>query len=320
MASDWITRRRALQGLGLAMAAPFAPAWAAEVDPDPVVSFLAVGDWGRDGAFHQAEVAARMGETAQALDARFIISVGDNFYEDGVASVDDPKWKTSFEDVYVAPSLQVPWYVALGNHDYHGNTQAQLDYAKTSKRWSMTDRWYNSYEADITNKGHVGVDLFVLDTSPFIAAYRADGAQKVKVGGQQTGPQLTWLDAALAQSTADWKVVVGHHPIHSGGENGQPGGSPELIAQLDPILQRHRVPLYLYGHEHDLQHVARGATHYVCTGAGSQTRDHCHTEGGDFCSVESGFTACVATPTSLRIGYRDWKGDELHVVEIARAV
>jgi tartrate-resistant acid phosphatase type 5 len=92
-----------------------------------------------------------------------------------------------------------------------------------------------------------------------------------------------------------------------------------LIARLDPILQHHRVPLYLNGHEHDLQHVARGVTHYVCTGAGSKTRDHCHTDGSDFCSVESGFTAIAATPNTLRVGYRDWKGEELHVVDIARA-
>jgi acid phosphatase len=320
MSPRLITRRRALQGLGLAaMAAPLSPAWA-QTDPDPTVTFLAVGDWGRDGAFHQTEVAARMGETARSVNAAFVISVGDNFYEDGVASVDDPKWRTSFEDVYTAPSLQVPWYVALGNHDYHGEVQAQLDYAKTSKRWRMPGRWYSDHRSSVTAKGQVGVDLFVLDTSPFIAAYHAEGARKVKVAGQRTAPQLRWLDAALAKSTADWKVVVGHHPIYSGGQHGQPGGSPELIAQIDPILERHRVPLYLFGHEHDLQHIERGATHYVCTGAGSKTRERCHEEGGDFCSVQSGFTVCVASPTMLWIGYRDWQGEGLHVVEIAKPV
>ena len=312
--------RRALQGLGLAMAAPFGSAWAADVDPDPVVSFLAVGDWGRDGAFHQAEVAARMGETARSVNAAFVISVGDNFYEDGVASIDDPKWRTSFEDVYTAPSLQVPWYVALGNHDYHGDIQAQLDYAKTSRRWGMPGRWYGASQAVVTGRGKVSVDLFVLDTSPFIAAYHAEPTGKVKVAGQRTAPQLRWLDAALARSSADGKVVVGHHPIYSGGQYGQPGGSPELIARIDPILRRHRVPLYLCGHEHDLQHVARGETHYVCTGAGSLTRAHCREEGGDFCSVQSGFTVCVASPSLLWLGYRDWQGDGLHVVEIARPV
>ena len=99
MSSVAITRRAALQGLGLAAIAPFAPAWAAEPDLDPLVSFLAVGDWGRDGAFHQAEVAARMGETARSVNAAFVISVGDNFYEDGVASADDPKWRTDRKSV-----------------------------------------------------------------------------------------------------------------------------------------------------------------------------------------------------------------------------
>src|ERR1700679_2397736 len=176
-----LSRRQALQGFGLALAAPFARAWAAS--PQPPLTFLAVGDWGRDGAFHQAEVAARMGETAAQLRARFVISVGDNFYEDGVAGVDDPKWRTSFEDVYTAPSLQAPWQVALGNHDYHGDAQAQLDYAETSPRWRLPARWRSSTE---TAPDGAAAEIFVLDTSPFISAYYADGAQKVKVAGQDT--------------------------------------------------------------------------------------------------------------------------------------
>ena len=319
MPTGLITRRRALQGLGLAAVAPFAPAWAAETTGgDPILSFLAVGDWGRDGELLQVEVAKRMGQAAAALDAAFVISVGDNFYEDGVTGIDDPKWRTSFEDVYTAASLQVPWYVALGNHDYHGDTQAQLDYAKTSPRWRMPGRWYGASQAAVASKGRVGVDLFVLDTSPFISAYHADGERKVKVAGQRTAPQLRWLDAALAKSMADWKIVVGHHPIYSAPQFRTPGGTPELIARLDPILQRHRVPLYLNGHEHDLQHIARGATHYVCTGAGSLTRERCRAQPGDFCSVHPGFTAFAASPKLLWIGYRDWTGEDLYVVEIPR--
>jgi len=298
--------------------APFVPARAAEPHPDPIVSFLAVGDWGRDGAFHQAEVAARMGETAKALDAAFVISVGDNFYEDGVAGVDDPKWRTSFEDVYTAPSLQTPWQVALGNHDYHGDTQAQLDYSKTSRRWRLPARWRSFTE---TAPDGATAEFFVLDTSPFISDYYADGAVKVKVGGQDTAAQLAWFEAAMARSTADWKLVVGHHPIYSGNlRKGEGGGSPDLVAKLDPILQHHRVPLYLCGHDHDLQHIAHGDTHYVCTGAGSKTRDSCGMAGSDFCSVESGFTAFALTRETLHIAYRDWKGDDLHVVDIPRPV
>jgi acid phosphatase len=307
-----LSRRTALKGLAAgALIAPFTAAWAAA---EPALNFLAVGDWGRDGHDNQAEVAAEMGKVAQALNARFVISVGDNFYEDGITSVDDPQWKTSFEDVYTAPSLQVPWHVALGNHDYRGNSQAQLDYTARSPRWRLPARWYSRRE---TAPDGATLDLFVLDTSPLIRAYYEDGAHKVKVAGQDTEAQLAWFDKALAASTADWKVVVGHHPVYSGNEY---GGAPDLQTRLDPLLQKYAAPLYLNGHDHDLQHVHQGATHYVCTGAGSQMRKDCNEPaGGDFCSLRPGFVAVRLTRAAIKLVYRDDAGAELHVVDIPRS-
>jgi acid phosphatase len=138
----------------------------------------------------------------------------------------------------------------------------------------------------------------------------------VKVAGQDTEAQLRWFDQALTASKADWKVVVGHHPVYSGNEY---GGSEDLQARIAPILERHGVPLYLNGHDHDLQHVYRGVTHYVCTGAGSQTRDHCgETPGGDFCSLQPGFVALRLNRSTLKVLFRDAAGAELHVVDIPR--
>lgn len=37
---------------------------------------------------------------------------------DGLLSVDDTQFQTSFSEVYSADSLQVPWHAILGNHDY----------------------------------------------------------------------------------------------------------------------------------------------------------------------------------------------------------
>ncbi len=329
MALSNLTRRRALKGLATSVAAAplsaglLSAAWA---QPDRSLTFLAIGDWGRDGGDHQQDVADKMGETAAQIRSRFVVSVGDNFYEDGVASVDDPAWKTSFEDVYKAPSLQTPWYVALGNHDYHRNSQAQIDYSARSHRWRMPARYFTTRE---TAPDGATVEIFFLDTSPFIRSYYKHGAVKVKVSGQDTDAQLRWFEAALAGSNADWKIVVGHHPVYSGGKPGAavddnkgestPGGSPDLIARLDPILQRHKIPLYLNGHDHDLQHVRRGLTDYVCTGAGSKTRAKCDDAGSDFCSLESGFVACAVDRQRLRVAYRDYQGLELHVVDIDRA-
>src|SRR5450631_2662486 len=85
------------------------------------LNFIVFGDWGRKGEADQVEVAVQMAKAAKEAGAKFIISVGDNFYENGVASVDDKHWQTSFEQVYGDAALQVPWQVILGNHDYHGN-------------------------------------------------------------------------------------------------------------------------------------------------------------------------------------------------------
>ena len=155
---------------------------------------------------------------------------------------------------------------------------------------------------------------------PFISSYRADGGEKVKISDQDPAPQLAWFEAALAKSTADWKLVIGHHPVWSGGGGALIGGEADLQERLDPILQRHRIPLYLNGHDHDLQHVARGATHYVCTGAGSKVRNDCKMAGSDFCSLQSGFTAFSLTGKELKVAYRDYTGAELKVVEIPRPV
>ena len=67
------------------------------------LNFLILGDWGRNGEKDQTDVAAQMAIAAKELDAKFIFAVGDNFYENGVKSVDDPQWQSSFEKVYSAP-------------------------------------------------------------------------------------------------------------------------------------------------------------------------------------------------------------------------
>lgn len=51
-----------------------------------------------------------MGVIGEKLDVDFVISTGDNFYEDGLTGEDDPAFSKSFTDIYTAPSLQKPWY------------------------------------------------------------------------------------------------------------------------------------------------------------------------------------------------------------------
>ena len=70
------------------------------------LSFLAVGDWGHKNAT-QRQVAEAMAKIAERDNIRFVISTGDNFYGEGVASTSDPLWKDVFEDVYTAIAERV---------------------------------------------------------------------------------------------------------------------------------------------------------------------------------------------------------------------
>lgn len=307
-----ITRRNVVGGIAVAAAAaPFTRLAAAS----PAGGFLVVGDWGRDGAQHQRDVAVAMGKAARELGSHFVVSVGDNFYEDGVQTAQDPQWKTSFEDVYTDPALQMPWYVALGNHDYRGNPQAQIDYATTSPRWNMPSRYYKVSGAAV---GLPGIDLFVIDSSPLVHKYRekVEGVIAANVSQQDTAAQLTWLDRELSASTAPMKLVVGHHTIRSGGSGH--GETPELIEIVRPLLVRHNVQAYICGHDHDLQHIHRDGIDYVLCGAGSEVRPVKAVAGTQFCLAKSGFGALTPAPDGLAMEFRDYTGASLYRAVIAR--
>lgn len=228
-----------------------------------VVRFLVLGDWGRDGTDGQLQVAAAMGAWADAHPVRFVVSTGDNFYAFGVSGIGDRQWRTSFEEIYTQKSLQVPWYVALGNHDYRGRVQAQIDYSATSPRWRMPARSFTVVEPE---RGPPVLQLFVLDTSPFLRTYRGLFSL-TKVSGQDPAFARAWLEKELAASTAPWKIVIGHHPVYSCGVHGD---SPELVRDIVPLLEKYHVPLYVNGHDHSLQHLVVGGLHYVTSGAGSR--------------------------------------------------
>lgn len=277
----------------------------------PATNFITVGDWGRKGHHKQRAVGAQMGRTAAQIGSRFVVSVGDNFYEDGVTGLDDPQWKDSFEDIYADASLQTPWDVILGNHDYIGDIEAQLQYSRRSARWRMPARYYARREvlADGTP-----ADIFYIDTNPFVTAYRGT---KVRVDGQDTAAQLRWLDQALGRSDAPWKIVIGHHPVYT--VSGEKHDTPELIAQLLPILRAHRVPIYVNGHVHNLQVRNVDGISFITCGAGSLTAKVKRGDAGEFSSDSHGFMTTAWTAGSFDFSFVDETGRQLYQQAIARA-
>jgi tartrate-resistant acid phosphatase type 5 len=269
-------------------------------------SFLVIGDWGRDGAGYQTSVAKQMAAAAARLHAAFVVSVGDNFYEEGVQKASDNQFKTSFEDIYKAPSLQIPWYVAIGNHDYHGNVQAEIDYSKVDPRWHMPARYFTVHQ---TVDSTTSVDLFFLDTSPFVTEYRTEDKYKAHVAGIDTKAQVHWLDSALAASTAQWKIVIGHHPLYS--SSPKHGNTPELIANIKPLLEKYHAQVYLCGHDHNLQHSRVGRVDYFVSGGGSEARPAGHAPYTKFSATSPGFLAVELGPTWLHAQFINQRGTVL---------
>jgi len=270
----------------------------------PSLNFVAVGDWGRGGADKQREVGEQMGRTATVIGSDFVISAGDNFYEDGVTGIADPQWQSSFEQIYAAASLQTPWYAILGNHDYRGDVAAQIAYSDHSPRWRMPDRWFQRRE---TLADGTIADFFYLDTSPFIAKYRGT---KVRVDDQDTQAQLAWLDDALGRSGARWKIVIGHHPIHtvSGGKR----DTKELVRQLKPLLVAHGVHVYVNGHDHNMQSLEVDGVRFITNGAGSKTDPVLQApQPGQFASSLHGFMTVALSAERFAYSFIDAGGAEL---------
>jgi tartrate-resistant acid phosphatase type 5 len=270
--------------------------------------FLVVGDWGRNGEYHQKDVADQMGIEAKNTSAAFVISTGDNFYPDGVISVSDPQWNKSFEDIYSSYSLNIPWYSCFGNHDYRGSIQAQLDYSKISRRWRTTERFY-SFERTIPNSTSK-VLFVVIDTNPFDRTLNRNSHSDL--GKQDTLAQINWLKTTLQNSTADWKIVIGHHPLFTTGV--RKGQLQDVRQSLQPIFEEHKVHAYFAGHEHDLQHQKpTGYTHYFVSGAGSEKRPVTKEEPQTkFAASDHGFMSVILQKDTLHLRAINYQGIELY--------
>lgn len=307
-------RRTLLGGLTLApMAAGLIGAEQAVAKGTPHgVTFCMIGDWGR-GTPAQHDVAAAMGRAAARSGVSSVLALGDNFYDVGVSSVDDPLWLTMYEHVYTHPALQVPWHALLGNHDYGSNPQAQVDYTARSPRWRMPARYYKVEDAAMAA---ASVDLFVVDTAPFVKSYskNPDSPRARNIVGQDTDAQLAWLDGALSASHARWKLVAGHHTIHSGGS--AHGDTIELVERLKPVLLRHKVQAYLAGHDHDLQHIRRDGLDIIQCGAGMEARPVKAIEGTIYCRAEPGFGLVTIAGDIMTIDFRDQTGAPLYKGQI----
>ena len=300
-----------------------------KIKDDYTVHFMALGDWGRNGEYDQLEVAKQMGAWGAEHPLDFVISNGDNFYPKGVVSEFDPLFHYSFENIYTAHSLQCDWYPVLGNHDYHSDVDAQVRYSKISQRWHMPSRYYSKEfklgkakgnEDEPAKSGEKEKSsvkdkaLFVMmDTDPFLHESMSDYVQK----------QMQWLNQTLsgADDNVKWKIVIGHHPMHTVGPRINNYDTLTMRNALEKILNDQKVDIYLSGHEHSLQHIkTQGYTHQFISGAGSElTGVTAGIENCKFQASEHGFMYFAMDAKRLNVRAINFKGDVLYQTELTKS-
>jgi len=247
------------------------------------LDFFVLSDWGFSGSDTQRSVASEMGRVSKLVGLNFILTCGDNFQTAGVDSVNDPLWFDNYENVYNDSSLQVPWHPALGNHDYMGNPDAQVDYSINSKTWKMPARYYSFVEKANTRNA---VRFIVLDTQGLIQDYQ----NLTDTTAYDSIPQYHWLKHLLSGVKEQWIIVTGHHPVFSASNHH--GDTYEMKKLIKPLFDQYLVDFYICGHDHHFEHAtATGKkTDYIVTGTGGSPRPEDKNERTVYSMSAPGFT------------------------------
>uniref|UniRef100_A0A915LV88 Calcineurin-like phosphoesterase domain-containing protein n=1 Tax=Meloidogyne javanica TaxID=6303 RepID=A0A915LV88_MELJA len=242
----------------------------------------------------QRSVSSAMSELAADDQPAFIINLGDNFYMNGVKNINDERFQ-------IEKTLGVPWFSIPGNHDYHGNIQAEIDYTNRSTRWTFPGKnanepWYKiRYEFGAKKlKTTISLDFLMIDTVQlcgmtedvvgdriinwvFSESRNSNPHTPIPDKESFAGQQKDWIIGELnkyisSPSSATYVFVAGHYPIYSVGRH---GSFYECLKDLDLKMKEAKISAYLSGHDHNLQHLIvendNKILNYIVSGAGAAT-------------------------------------------------
>ena len=171
------------------------PITASPSDCEAELRFGVIGDYGEAGQA-EADVAALV----DSWDVDFIVTVGDNNYQEGAASTIDRN-VGQYYHAYIRPykgeygpgASENRFFPALGNHDWRTDAaQAYLDYFTLPGN----ERYYDFVRGP--------VQFFVLDSD----AREPDGNSRDSL-------QADWLQTKMGGSQASWRLVILHHPPYT---------------------------------------------------------------------------------------------------------
>lgn len=254
--------------------------------PPDQVRFAVVGDYG-----NQSAAAVAVATMIAGWDVNFIVTTGDNNYQNGAAGTIDGNIGRLYHN-YIYPyvgsygpgATYNRFWPALGNHDWYCSTcpVPYTDYFVLPGN----ERYYTAR--------HGPVQVFMLDSD----SNEPDGITSTSV-------QAAWLQGALAQSTAPWKVVTLHHPPYSSGS--RHGSSPALQWPYAAW----GADVVLAGHDHIYERLLEGGLTYFVNGVGGAGLYSCGTPlpGSQVCfNSAQGAQLVEATGATLRLQFLTYTG------------
>ena len=239
--------------------------------PDSL-KFAVIGDSG-SGAGRQYQLAAQFAAAHKLFPFSFVLMLGDNIYGRETAKDFFKKFELPYKAVLDAG---VPFYAALGNHDEPG---IQVNY----KPFNMDGKRYYSFR-----KGDV--ECFAIDST------------------YMSTEQVRWVEKALSESNAPWKIAYMHHPTYSSGR--RHGSEVGLRAFIEPLFIKYGVSVVLAGHEHFYERLKpqHGITYFTSGAAGKLRAGN----------IRRGIYFDAGFDTDLSFMLFEQIGDDLHFQVISR--
>ena len=309
-------------------------------DPPPepaVVKLLVAGETG-EGNVEQVQVAQAMSQKCQDEGGcTAVLMTGNQFFDSGVSSVDDPQWIDKFESPYDQPGLNgLKFYPVLGIHDYclvnpicdtigsPSSAESYIQYSllpvgagpgtRRSGKWTMPARFY-----DVAIEDGDLVHIFGIDT------------QDTAGGTPNDQPEI--IQQKIANSSSTWKIVFGSFPRFTSGSSNEPIsgvgspldlldqstgiiGPPGLFSLLETVYCES--DLYIAGHDNIREFINKGRdpncpnTFFAISAAGAKTTNSTAPLDQSSLFLDDttvGFAYLELTETSLLFEFYDKDGN-----------
>jgi 3',5'-cyclic AMP phosphodiesterase CpdA len=224
------------------------PSYRPEERPDPSPRFIMLSDTQRPmpAEFWRPDTTAARRQVARAVadeDPAFVVNAGDLTCHGSYPE----EWRRFREEQDPIFSRGIPYYPALGNHDYYGDRAVALRRFFTFFPALAGRKWYEVRFAPVL--------LLVLDSN------------FDQLTGEEIRDQNHWIERTLAAAESDacvrHVILCFHHPPFTNGKlfAGSDGARRHFLSRLTP-----KVKVVFSGHVHSYERFFRDGVQYVVSG------------------------------------------------------